>query len=97
MTQEMIDCKAHGQLPYSITCKHLIEQAGLGYFAIEAEDDDPAQVWCEECDAVLAQEKGWTDTADAQAGWKLVCAACCADILETHTLVSWVEGKYPDE
>lgn len=97
MTTEKINCKTHGVRPYCIVCTHLIERLDLGYYAIEAEQDEPAQIWCEACDVVLAREQGWTDEADAQAGWKLICTTCCDSILKSHNLVSWVEGSYPDE
>ncbi len=92
-----IQCEEHGSSPYCIICEHLREQNGLGYFAIQAESTEPAQAWCEACDLVLAQEQGWTDRADLQAGWKLHCTACYERRLSAHTLLSWVEGTSPED
>lgn len=92
-----IQCDEHGPCNYSIICEHLREQDGLGYFSIRADATGPAQAWCEACDQVLAQERGWTDRADLQAGWKLYCACCYERRLAIHILLSWVEGTSSEE
>jgi len=92
-----IECEEHGLSPYCLLCTHLQEQDGLGYFAIPAEPTEPAQAWCEACDHVLEAEQGWSDLADAQAGWKLYCTACYERRLDAHTLLSWVEGISPED
>jgi len=93
----LIACEQHGPSPYCIICRHLREETGLGYFAIPAEPKGPAQAWCEECDHILDQERGWTDKADAQAEWKLYCTQCYEERLRLHRLISWVDGTSPDE
>ena len=92
-----IDCKEHGAAPYSIICSHLRERDGLGYFAIPPEETEPAHAWCEACEVVFSQERGWTDRADKYAGWKLYCSTCYKNRLRAHSLISMVEGIAPAE
>lgn len=92
-----VACKQHSPSAYSIICTHLRERDGLGYFAIEAEETEPAQAWCEACDVVFSQERGWTDRAEKYAGWKLYCAICYKNRLRSQTLISQVEGVAPVE
>ena len=97
MSENKIDCEQHGTSSYCIICRHLREQNGLGYFAIQAELTEPGQAWCEECDQVFIQECGWNDLADNQADWTLYCARCYEIALESHELLSWIEGTSPDD
>ena len=92
-----IDCDEHGPSAACLICRHLREGAGLGYFAIAAEPGESAQAWCEACDQTLAQERGWTDKASAQADWALYCTQCHDETLASHVLRSWVEGTSPEE
>ena len=89
-----IHCDRHGVTAYCLICRHLRDGAGLGYWAIEPEPEigEPAQAWCEGCDAVLDAEQGWTDRADAAADWKLYCAGCYADTLARHEQRGWCAG-----
>ena len=91
-----IHCDKHGESAYCLICQHLRSSTGLGYYAIEAEPDEPAQAWCEQCDEVLAEERGWNDRADAAADWKLFCTTCYEETLQQHELLSWVEGTSPE-
>lgn len=86
-------CEQHGPSQSCLICTHLREQSGLGYYAIEASGNESAQAWCEECDRVLAKERGWTDFADQCADWQLFCSACYEDRLRKNRLLSWVEGS----
>ncbi|MES2948921.1 MAG: hypothetical protein V4858_10315 [Pseudomonadota bacterium] len=97
MDQNLIECEKHGTSQYCIICRHLREKIGLEYFAIQAEPAEPAQAWCAACDHVLEQERGWSDVADQHADWELYCSQCYAESLETHKLVSWVEGSSPED
>jgi hypothetical protein len=92
----LIHCAQHGVSPYGIICRHLRDENRLGYLAIRAEGDEPAQAWCEACDTVLEEEQGWTDRADLQADWKLYCTVCYETTLRRHRLRSWVEGTSPE-
>lgn len=94
---ETIHCQEHGATPYCLICVHLRGHSGQGYFAIEAEDEEPAQAWCEQCDHVLAQQRGWDDVADAQADWAISCTVCYRQRLGLNCLVSMVEGTSPEE
>jgi hypothetical protein len=82
-------------MPYCIICRHLCEGSGLGYWAIKRKGDLPAQAWCEECDAVLEEDRGWTDRGDAQADWQLYCSKCYAKTLARHSRRGWDSGDPP--
>lgn len=92
-----IQCDEHGDTEYCLLCQHLQTGKGLRYFAIKAEPDEPAQAWCQECDEVLEEERGWSDRADETADWKLCCTGCYEQLLEHHQLVSWVVGTSPED
>lgn len=91
-----IHCERHGIVEYSLICRHLRESNGLGYWAIHADLAAPAQAWCEGCDAVLNEERGWSDRADTHADWKLYCLHCCEETLSGHQFYGWVEGTNPE-
>jgi hypothetical protein len=86
-----IHCDRHG-VTASCICRHLREGRGPGYWAIKPGPDGPAQAWCGACDAVLAEDRGWTDRGDALADWKLYCARCYTETLGRHTLRGWDSG-----
>ena len=92
-----IHCEEHGETEYCVICRHLCAGVGAGYFAIEAEPGEPAQAWCEECDAVLEEERGWSDRADEMADWQLLCTGCYEQTLHRHQLLSWVEGTSTED
>ena len=93
----VVHCPVHGPTQYCIICKHLRDGSGLGYFAIKPEPTEPALAWCEDCDRIFQEERGWSDRADAEADWSLVCANCYDQILSRHTLQSWVLGNNPED
>ena len=68
---------------------------GLGYWAIKPDPQEPAQAWCEACDAVLDQDRGWSDRAEALADWKLYCTGCYAEALSRHVRRGWDSGGTP--
>ena len=85
---EQITCAKHGQSRYSVICQHLASGIGLGYIALPETPDFPAQAWCVACDDVLDEHQGWSDAADARAGWLLFCRHCFLQTLQLHTLVA---------
>jgi hypothetical protein len=87
-----VECPIHGRQRYALICVHLTTSRSSRYYLIEEEPDDPAQAWCESCDRVLAEDRGWSDRASAMAGWKLFCKDCFALTLQQHQLVTLVEG-----
>lgn len=93
----VIHCARHGIEKYCLICQHLCQSNGLAYWAIQAEPELPAQAWCAACDAVLEQERGWSDRAIAQAGWKHYCALCYEETLESHNFLGWVEGTTEED
>jgi hypothetical protein len=74
-----IDCGAHGARPMTLVCKHLVGATGAGWhWALHPEDLDGCwpDAWCDRCEAVVAAERGWTERADAAAGFVGVCDVC---------------------
>ncbi len=90
---QLIHCDLHGPSKYGIICTHLCEKNSLGYYAISAEEDEPAQAWCKDCDQVLESERGWTEKASNFAEWKLYCSICYQQRLQRQTLIQWVDGS----
>jgi len=90
-----IHCDRHGETNYGILCQHLQEGSKLGYWAIKPDAEHPGQAWCEECDAVLEADRGWTDRGDALAGWKIYCGKCYSKTLKRHALRGWDVGGSP--
>lgn len=82
-------CSRHGNTTAGILCRHLREGHGLNYFAIKA---DP-WAWCEACDAVLEEERDWTDRFCEFADWKVYCRQCYAKTLRCHRRIEWVRFK----
>jgi hypothetical protein len=93
----MIDCDEHGSSPGCIICRHLGEGRGLGFWSIKAAADGPAQAWCEDCDKVLEEDRGWTDRGDAQADWQIYCTQCYRRTLRRHKRLGWCAGVWPEE
>ena len=92
---QTINCDRHGDSVSCLICCHLREGTGLGYWAINADPQGPAQAWCEECDMILAEDRGWTDRGDLFADWKLYCTGCYAEALARHTQIGWDSGGVP--
>lgn len=88
-----VRCASHGESAYVLLCQHLVaKRAGLGYLHVNAQPDSPGQAWCEACDRVLETERGWSDRADAAAGWKLVCQKCARNIRRRHRSLGRIIG-----
>lgn len=49
-------------------------------------EEDPAQAWCEACQAVIDEDRGWSDRASDFADWKLICGRCFTSIVNKHRL-----------
>ncbi len=92
-SRQQIECTTHGRKEYCIICWHLSEQSGLGFYASTAEVFAPAQAWCEGCDVVLEEERGWSDRAEEFADLKLLCSACYEETLRRHRFISWSVGS----
>lgn len=92
-----IECCVHGASPYALICQHLHLDASLPYLLIEAEQDEPAQAWCEVCDEVVERCRGWDDEANAIADWKLWCTHCFMRDLDKRELITLVLGSSSPE
>jgi len=91
-----IHCEKHGVTAGCIICRHLCEAKGLGFWSIKPDATGPAQAWCEECDGVLDEDRGWTDRGDALADWRLYCTKCYTKTLKRHRRRGWDSGGSPD-
>ncbi len=92
-----VQCAKHGSTEYCLICRHLREQSSLRFYANTAEKYAPAQAWCEACDQVLDEERGWSDPADEFADWKLLCTACYEETLTRHEFIAWTVGSDEEE
>jgi hypothetical protein len=88
-----VHCAEHGTSDACIICRHLREGWGLRYYAIKG---DP-WAWCQECDAVLEAEQGWSDRLYDFADWKVYCHKCFRRTLGRHNLVEWIEFEELEE
>ncbi len=86
------DCPTHGQSPSALLCAHLASESGRCYFAVPPCEHGPAQAWCEDCDAVVEAERGWTDTSESHADFRVLCPECYARALRMHVFVSYHRG-----
>ena len=84
--QNKVHCDEHGDSDACIICRHLRAGRGLRYFIIKG---DP-WAWCEECDAVLEAEQGWSDKLYQFAAWQVACRDCFRRALRRHRLREWV-------
>jgi hypothetical protein len=91
----VVHCDEHGEMAGCILCRHLCEGKRLGYWAIKPDATGPAQAWCDQCDVVLDEDRGWTDRGDALADWQLYCEKCYAKTLARHKLRGWSSGVAP--
>ena len=92
-----IHCDRHGVTAYCIICQHLRDGRGLEFWEIKRDGEEPAQAWCEACDAILNADRGWTDRGDAHADWKLYCTGCYRETLARHTRRGWDAGTTSEE
>lgn len=86
-----ISCPTHGtQQRRAIVCRHLVESLSskeiVGLF-IPREDisiNEPHEAWCDECEIVLDEEKGWNDKSESFADFKVVCEKCYDNIRDIN-------------
>ncbi len=93
----LVECDDHGSTPDCLVCKHLCDRRGLGYWAIKSDDTGPDQAWCNDCDAVLEEDRGWSDRACAVADWQIYCTFCYDKTLKRHKLLGWLPGVRPED
>jgi hypothetical protein len=84
--RDRVHCAEHGESEACLLCRHLRTGRGLRFYAIKA---DP-WAWCEECDAVLEHEQGWSDRLNQFADWQVYCRECYRRALRRHRLREWV-------
>jgi hypothetical protein len=86
-----IFCQTHGtQQRYAIVCQHLFESldskkvVGLYLPHEDIPNNEPFEAWCDECEIVLDEEKGWNDKSESFADFKLVCEKCYDNIRDIN-------------
>lgn len=63
----------------ALICQHLLMNCHLAFNVPEDIELD-SQAWCNECEKVLQEEKGWTDKAMEFAGFEDYCKICFEDL-----------------
>jgi hypothetical protein len=91
-----VDCPQHGRTPYSLLCVHLRSGERRKYFAAPACEHGPAQAWCDACDKVVAEQRGWDDISEAHADFNVFCTNCYKTALRRHSFVSYSQGSDDD-
>lgn len=79
----------------TFVCSHLAEHAaGQGFNHDEPTEEEPfPDAFCDNCDAILEAEQGWTDAAEELITISLICSGCyeLSRIRNTRTGVSFDE------
>jgi hypothetical protein len=69
-------------------CQHLAAGHELRYYQNLADGKHPAMAWCEECQRILDEERGWNDRSEEFAGLQLFCSCCFSETLCRHALAA---------
>ena len=77
-----INCKIHGSTRYVFCCQHFLNAYQDIVYNVPTENDDEAQIWCENCETARIKDKGWFDYADEIASWKIICTKCYEEKLD---------------
>jgi hypothetical protein len=79
--KSVLQCTHHGPSQTIFVCQHLPRGAGVGFNPATDPGNPRPNAWCDACDRMLVQERGWTDRAEAMAKIVVICASCY-DIVE---------------
>lgn len=78
--EDTIECAEHGTGRATFVCQHFANGGrDLGFHWGHSEDDPDGlwpDAWCDACEAVLVEEGGWNERAEASAAIRLLCDAC---------------------
>ncbi|MCX8524284.1 hypothetical protein OF897_10215 [Chryseobacterium formosus] len=87
--QKIVDCENHGLGRPAFVCQHLNRETPNGFkeafetsLGMELDEDDDFQAWCDDCEKVRSENKGWNDETMEFAKIKLVCEECYFDLKE---------------
>ena len=77
----IVDCGQHGQRRPTFVCKHLVRGSSLGFLEpnrepVSPEESDEQCAWCDECERVRQEQRGWNDVSEAFAGITMICDLC---------------------
>jgi hypothetical protein len=79
MTQRRVSCAEHGTREATFVCRHLPHGHGLGFHqGCGTEDKDAVfpDAWCDSCECLRREERGWNERSEAFAAVQLLCSAC---------------------
>ncbi|WP_292010992.1 DUF6882 domain-containing protein [Chryseobacterium sp.] len=83
LKQKTVECKKHQLARSAFVCQHLnldhpkgFEEAFDTFPGMDLDEDDNFQAWCDECEKVRVQHKGWNDESENFANIKLICEDC---------------------
>lgn len=86
-----IQCENHDYRRVAFVCKHLNFKNKVGFHeafetfeSMKLWEDDDFHAWCNQCEAVRAEEVEWNDRSLAFAGIKVVCEMCYFDMKEVN-------------
>lgn len=74
-----VECEEHGTGTSTFVCQHLLDGEGLGFHRGFPDDDPDAlwpDAWCDDCEAVRAEEGEWNDRSEEFASIRLMCQLC---------------------
>ncbi len=74
-------CPIHGKRWPTLVCKHLVNGEGLGFIEPEPmhgpdESAPDRSAWCDECNRVRNEHRGWNEVSIAFAGVTPICDIC---------------------
>lgn len=84
-----VNCETHGPSHAAVVCQHLIGEADWPKGFIEnSADPSDLQGWCFACEEKYLAEGDLTEAFRQFNAFKVVCAACYADIKTRHSMAN---------
>ncbi|WP_419870189.1 DUF6882 domain-containing protein [Chryseobacterium sp. CT-SW4] len=89
LKQKTVECHKHNLARPAYVCQHLnldtpggFEEAFDTFPGMELDDEKDFQAWCDECEKVRLQYKGWNEESEEFANIKLICEDCYFELKE---------------
>lgn len=89
MKEKKVDCGNHGYRRPAFVCQHLnlekvngFHESFDSYKGMKLDEEDDFCAWCDECEKVRIEKKGWNDESENFAKIKLVCEECFFELKE---------------
>ena len=87
MARQLIRTSDGTLVPFGLSCAHLWQNVGLGYFAVFQPGEEQPDYYCEECyDRLLENQPVTLDRC---------CMYCAKELLARHILLGEVESSDP--